>query len=51
MFPKIFIEKTTLMPMNLVDNLVNNFSQMSSGEIQEYVLALANNDFREAMSS
>ncbi|WP_096156430.1 polysaccharide biosynthesis protein [Bacillus sp. FJAT-45066] len=44
-FPKIFIGKTTLIPMHLVDNLVNNYSEMSSAEVQEYVLGLANNRF------
>ncbi|WP_100333066.1 polysaccharide biosynthesis protein [Bacillus alkalisoli] len=44
-FPKIFIGKTTLIPMHLVDNLVDGYSEMSSAEVQEYVLGLANNRF------
>lgn len=42
-FPKIFIGKTTLIPMHRVEQLINEFGRMSAEEIQEYVLSLANN--------
>lgn len=41
-FPKIFIGKTTLQPMEDIQYLIGNFPEMSDGEIHDYVLELAN---------
>lgn len=41
-FPKILIGKTTLQPMEDIQYLIGNFSEMSDGEIHDYVLELAN---------
>ena len=50
-FPKIFIGKTTLSPMHKVEELITGFDRMSDIEIQEFVLALANNEYREYITS
>lgn len=46
-FPKIFIGKTTLSPMHKVDELITGFDSMSAGEIQVFVLGLANHEYDE----
>lgn len=41
-FPKIFIGKTTLQPMEDIEYLIENFPEMTDEQIRRYVLELAN---------
>lgn len=42
-FPKIFIGRTTVQPMEEINYLIDNHHQMKEAKLKEYVIGLANN--------
>lgn len=45
-YPKIFVGKTTLQPMEEIDYLISKHLSMSENELKDYVLDLANNKLK-----